>query len=217
MRTLALVVIVLLLAGEAAADTVELRTGQRIDGVVKQVTGDSVVVEGDGQTTTIGREKVRAIYLEVGPGTALSPGWAAIEALKTLQSATKSPEAFKGYQPRLADAKAAVDRYLKAADPKEAPAREAIEAAFQFHALAASALKPHMTDSEFAAVGQDPALEQCPQFNQVLANLQKMNPKAFSTGDPARSRGIMVSMLGLGAVWACASDKVAEAERLLSK
>jgi hypothetical protein len=218
MSTYALsLVLLLLLAGQAVADTVELRTGQRIDGVVKQVTTDSVVVEAGGQTTTFGRDTVRAIYLEPASTLPRSPARAALDALKALQSATRSPDAFKSYQPRLSDGKAAVDRYVQAADAREEPARAAIEAALYYHTLVASALKPHLTDSEFAALGRDPALDQCAQFKEVFANTQRLNPKAFSTGDPARARGITVSMFGLGALWACASDKIAEAERLLPK
>jgi hypothetical protein len=205
-----------LVAGPAAGDVVELRTGQRIEGALKEVTAENVVIESAGQAQRIERAKVRAIYLEAA-AAATSPAGAAIEALKAVQAATKSPEAFKSYESRVGDAKTAVNRYLQSSPAGDPALQGAMKAALQYYVIGSSATRPHMTDADFAAVGRDPALDQCPQIKDVIAAAQRMSPKTFAGGDQARNRGLTVSMFGLGAVWACAAERVAEAERLLDK
>lgn len=53
----------------AAADVVELKTGQRVDGTLRQATPASVSIEVGGQTITFEGEKVRAIYFGVAPAS----------------------------------------------------------------------------------------------------------------------------------------------------
>jgi hypothetical protein len=207
----------LLVAAPAAGDVVELRTGQRVEGALKEVSPENVVIESAGQLQRIERAKVRAIYLDAPGPASNTPVGAAIEALKAVQAATKSPEAFKSYESRLGDAKTAVNRYLQSPSPGDPAIQGALKIALQYYIIGSSATRPHMTDADFAAVGQDPALDQCPQIKDVIAAAQKMSPKTFSGGDQARNRGLTVSMFGLGAVWACAADRVAEAERLADK
>jgi hypothetical protein len=207
----------LLLAGPAAGDVVELRTGQRVEGAVKEVTADTVVVESAGQPQRIERAKVRAIYLESPAAASTTPVGAAIEALKTVQAATKSPEAFKSYESRVGDAKTAVGRYLQSPSAGDATLQGAVKAALHYYEIGGAATRPHMTDADFAAVGRDPALDQCPQIKDVIAAAQRMSPKTFAGGDQARNRGLTVSMFGLGAVWACAAERLAEAERVAEK
>jgi hypothetical protein len=206
-----------LAAGPAAGDVVELRTGQRIEGALKEVTAENVVIESAGQTQRIERAKVRSILLEAPGAASTTPAGAAIEALKAVQAATKSPEAFKSYESRVGDAKTAVGRYLQSPSAGDATLQGAVKAALHYYEIGGAATRPHMTDADFAAVGRDPALDQCPQIKDVIAAAQRMSPKTFAGGDQARNRGLTVSMFGLGAVWACAAERVAEAERLVEK
>lgn len=54
-------------ATPAYADVIELKTGQRVEGTLKQATPASVSVEVGGQTITFTGDKVRAIYFGVAP------------------------------------------------------------------------------------------------------------------------------------------------------
>jgi len=59
----AIVVVVLGFGTVASADIVELKTGQKVEGVLKQVNSAAVTVEVGGQLVSLKREQVRAIYL----------------------------------------------------------------------------------------------------------------------------------------------------------
>ena len=62
-----LAVLPLLLALSLRADTIELKTGERIEGAFKQATSAGAVIEVGGQAITIPLEKVKAIYFGVVP------------------------------------------------------------------------------------------------------------------------------------------------------
>jgi hypothetical protein len=78
-----------LLASPALADVVELKTGQRVEGTLKQADQASVTVEVGGQVVTFKAEQVRAVYYGAAPSTAAAvpPSSDALRALKALQSA----------------------------------------------------------------------------------------------------------------------------------
>src|ERR1017187_370987 len=84
----------------SSAETLELKTGERIDGAFKQATSAGVVIEVAGQSVTIGIEKVRAIYFGAAPAP-LRAGPTALEeamgALKGIRSATESGISFRDY------------------------------------------------------------------------------------------------------------------------
>ena len=55
------------------ADVVELKTGRRVEGTLKQATPASVSIEVGGQTITFTGDKVRAIYFGAAPTPAAPP------------------------------------------------------------------------------------------------------------------------------------------------
>lgn len=59
--------LIILAASSAFADVIELRSGQRVEGMLRQATPASVSVEVGGQTITFTGDKVRAIYFGAAP------------------------------------------------------------------------------------------------------------------------------------------------------
>ena len=55
-------------------DTLELKTGERIEGAFKQATSAGAVIEVAGQPITIPHERVRAIYFGSAPGPVQTGG-----------------------------------------------------------------------------------------------------------------------------------------------
>jgi hypothetical protein len=72
-RVLTIAVFVLIAASSALADVIELKTGQRVEGTLKQATPASVSVEVGGQTITFTGDKVRAIYFGAAPAPQARP------------------------------------------------------------------------------------------------------------------------------------------------
>ena len=55
-------VLIAFLAYALSADTIELKTGERIEGTFKEATSSGVVINVGGQSLTMPMDKVRAIY-----------------------------------------------------------------------------------------------------------------------------------------------------------
>ena len=106
----AAMILLLVTALRASADVVELKTGETVQGVLKEVTGTKVVIEVGGQSITFDRAKVRAFYtgnLAQGAGArgALpTEAQEALATLKDLQSALSAGVTYRDYGPRVADA-----------------------------------------------------------------------------------------------------------------
>jgi hypothetical protein len=95
-------------------DTIELKTGERIDGTFKQATQTGAVIEVGGQSVTIPLEKVQAIYFGVVPARTVSgaaPSELAMGSLRALRSVTDSGISYRDYAPRVLDTRVSVDKY----------------------------------------------------------------------------------------------------------
>ena len=111
----AVAVLPLLFALSLRGDTIELKTGERIEGTFKQATSAGAVIEVGGQPISIPLEKVKAIYFGAVPSaspTAPPPARDALDALRGLQSVVESGLTYRDYATRVLDAKVKVDRYL---------------------------------------------------------------------------------------------------------
>ena len=225
-RRLALALL-LLSTSPALADVIELKTGQRVEGTLKQATPASVSVEVGGQTITFEGEKVRAIYFGEAPAPAASaqpPAQDALDALRGLRSVTHAGVNYRDYSSRSLDAKVKVDRYIQSGDTSASKAP--IGDAMHFYMMAASAWNAKIirdVKSQFAgykAVGADQRVLECPAMKLFL---EKM--RATLTSGPrvrggemtrAEEDGFAIAYAGLPVLWSCASDKIAEAEKLLT-
>ena len=126
------------------ADTVELKTGEHLEGTFRQASASSVMIEAAGQAITIPLEKVQAIYFGAAkPVAQASPApWQdALDAVRALRSIAETGIPYAEYASRVRDAKVRVDRYLvsQGSDPPEA--RRAIRTAMLEYELASHAGK----------------------------------------------------------------------------
>lgn len=206
------------------ADVVELKTGARLEGTLKQATPAGVVIEVGGETITVEPEKVRAIYFESAPSGPAQPSarGEAMNALKGLQSVTRGGITYTEYAPQVKAAKSLVDRYLR--EPPEQgsrAARAAIAEAMQYYVLASAAWNARVARGDYAIAGADPVIEKCPELKRVVdeAYAERAKTPAYLKSTPtsaltAYDDGRAVAA-NLPIVWACASDKIAEAERVM--
>ena len=152
-------------------------------------------------------EQVRAVYI--------SGGNEAIGALEGLRSVARTGVTYREYAPRVSEAQVVVDLYLKKEDG--APAiRGAIADSFHFYALAGAAWNAGLSRGNYATVGTDAALARCAHAQRVIAESKRKSPfiwRAKGAGEGATT-GMVIATDGIAALWSCASDKLAEAEKL---
>jgi hypothetical protein len=202
-----------------SADVIELRTGQRVEGTFKGADDSAVRIEIDGRIVTFAPAQVRAIYYGSAPSmpapAALLERDEAIGALEALRSVARTGVTYREYAPRVSEAQLVVDRYLQKEDG--APAiRGAIADSFHFYALAGTAWNAGLSRGNYATVGTDSALARCAHAQRVIAESKRKSPfiwRAKGAGEGATT-GMVIATDGIAALWSCASDKLAEAEKL---
>ncbi len=188
----------------AAADTVELRTGERIEGSAAQVSATTISIEAGGRTLSFARAQVRAIYF--GAPTASLPAAAreALQALEALRSALAAGVNRKEYEPRLEEARKVVDRYLNGSEAADPEFRDPIQAAMRYYLIVDEAWKRAAHDR--TRIRSEPLLEECPGFKD-LATKDALLPDSVSF---PLGRGISV-------LWNCAGTKIDDAALAMSR
>lgn len=187
-----------------AADVLELRTGERIEGSVAQISATTVSVEAGGRTLTFARAQVRAIYF--GTPSASPPAVAreALQSLKALRSALAAGVNRKEYEPRVEETRKVVDRYLAGSEAADPEFRDPIQAAMRYYLIVAEAWKRAARDR--TRIPSEPLLEECPGFKD-LATKDVLLPDSVSF---PLGRGISV-------LWNCAGTKIDDAELAMSR
>jgi hypothetical protein len=205
-------VCILLRAGLAPADVVELKNGQRVEGTLKQLSLTSVSIEVGGQVIILDSTKVRTIHFGSAPPSLLpnvqpTPAQDALRALKDLQSATGASLTYRDYGPRVSDTKIRVDRYLELPEQGDAKVRAAIALALNSY-VALGSLWGNKLNGPVGApafkvyVQAQDAFQSCkqPGISQKIAD--------FS---------VMGSSEALPAMLECASERVNEVARLIGE
>jgi hypothetical protein len=217
--TAALLFVSLLSVPPVSADVIELRTGQRVEGTFKGADDSAVRIEIDGRIVTFAPAQVRAIYYGSMPAsTTLAPALErdeAIGALEGLRSIARTGVTYREYAPRVSEAQLVVDLYLRKEDGGPA-IRGAIADSFHFYALAGVAWNAGLSRGNYATVGTDAALARCAHAQRVIAESKRKSPfmwRAKGAGEGATT-GMVIATDGIAALWSCASDKLAEAEKL---
>jgi hypothetical protein len=224
------------------ADTIELKTGERIDGAFKQANSSGVVIEVAGQSITIPLEKVQAIYFGAVPARPVAgpaPSQEALDALRALRSVTGSGIAYRDYSQRVLDAKVKVDRYLTSSGSQRPELVRAIRVAMLEYELASQAwlTKPDPTanGSLWKPMGvtmQDPDVAKCPTVKAATelndnppapAPSRKRPPRSI---DRSQDLGLTLAiaeqsrywLLGsvTSGIWTCAATQVSQAQQLLT-
>jgi hypothetical protein len=226
MRTPLLGLMLVLASIPAWADVVQLTTGDRVEGRFKQATAASVLIEAGGQDIAFPREKVQAIYFgAVRAAQSQSVAHETVQALKAVQSVARLGVSHRAYASRVADAKLQVERYLQEPDGGDADLKKVFVLVIEQYASALSAWNAKTLDRNYLAIGRHPALKECARIERVIAETPPrvaLPPQIQATQEIMAIRhggdyvaGVRVAHLGIPTLWACASDKLDEAERLI--
>ena len=189
-RICVLAVLPLLFALGLNGDTIELKTGERLERTFRQANATGTVIEAAGQPITIPLEKIRAIYFGVAPTRTVAdpaPFQEALDALKALRSVTQSGIAYREYSTRVLDAKVKVDRYVSLAKTDAAEFRGAIGLAMREYELASQAWSTTISTSMRGlavatnvgmSLDEDPEVSKCPAIRQMIDQMDRETGKS---------------------------------------
>ena len=137
-----------------------------------------------------------------------------MQALTDLRAFVGDGVSDSDYAARAGEASRHVDRYL--ADPEDGrtEVKKALASATRLYSFAASASSVYAAKGDFAVVGRDPAIAECPRLRRAIE--QAAVRWGFRAGDPAFA-GLIAGTEGLKDLWACAADKLGEAETLIAE
>lgn len=206
--------IVLALSSAAHADVVELNTGERITGELKETTPEKVIVAVQGRLVSYDRNHVRAIFLTppARAGAAPAPG-EALAALKRIQAFVSAPPPdLPAYTAQLDQNRAPVEAYLKAA-PTEPAVQPPIADAFALYEFAAKVWQSRLANSAPASAenGRNPIVDRCASLQRLVASY----PPPTSQENAWR-RGVALEF-EISAIWSCAAEKISQAEVAATK
>jgi hypothetical protein len=219
MRTIQFLLLVASSLALAFGETIELKTGERIEGAFKQATSAGAVIEVAGQPITIPLEKIKAIYFvsaSSAPIAALAPAQEAIEALKALRSVTNSGLAYRDYAPRVLDTRIKVDHYLSLRTKE--PAQNPVGLAMRYYELALEAWEKGVlaVDVGKVIVG-DSSLSACGTLKAAAPLIPTRTP--LPAEEKLKSPVLVGTYVGQhpSTLWGCADERIEEAERLIGQ
>ena len=154
-----------MLATADFGDTIELKTGERIEGVFREAGKAGAVIEVGGQQLTFPLEKVRAVYFGATAGAASEPAAAAdaLDALNGLRSLSHGGVTLRDYTSRTADARVRVGRFLDSAGG-DAATKSRLATAMRLYELAIPVWNSEMLKAVevFAEISKSDELKSCP-------------------------------------------------------
>ena len=137
----------------------------------------------------------------------------AMQALLDLRAAAVPGASPEEYKARVVQATALVDRYRADDGDPRADVKKALTTAMRLYAFAASAWSVYADKGDFAGVGRDPAIAECPQLQRSID--RDAAQWKFKADDPAFV-GLIAGSEGLPDLWACASDRLDAVAKLLA-
>lgn len=225
-----LLVALTLFGGLLTADTIELKTGERIDCKVRQVTAAGAIVEIGGSAVTFPIAKVKAIYF----GSAISEPSApdaktAIEAIKGLQSVVKAGTPYSEYSRRVLDAQVQVDRFVNS-EQGTAKLRYEVKTAMNTYNLASRAWNAKLVQrDDFAGLTELAEVGKSIKLFSLFANCQPLQARIdflnASSASSGHSANDLMALREIGRefgdhqdlLWGCGSAHIAAAEGIASK
>jgi len=203
---------VTLMAGDADADTVELMSGERIEGKIAKVTDDLVYVETAAGVVLVPRRTIRSMSGTAPIGPAAVPGGDVLKALKDLQTAAASPISQQEYKVRVDQSREVVAKFLQEGSSARILA-DPVRDAFALYEFAAAAWESRLTNSASAsaAVGRSAVIDRCPALQKIVAAYPPATDQETSW-----RRGVAIEF-EIPTIMRCASDKVTEAERAMAR
>lgn len=218
---IALALLALGLAGLAAtadAVVIELKSGRRVEGTLREANSARVTLDADGQTVAFETADVRAIYFaEPGPAAFAPPppqprGPDALEVLKALRTALVIGTSAREFSPRVGEARAVVDRYLGSIPGGMPAGGPALRDAMRYYQASEFAWRNHSVASSTVWIKREDVLEQCASYRDFAQQMQARGEPYYSE----RTRSFLVISDGvLPVLWSCAADRIDEAEQSL--
>jgi hypothetical protein len=204
---------VALMVANADADTIELVSGERIEGKVVRVTDDLVYVETGSGVVLLPRHTVRSMGSTPAVAPPAAPAADVITALKGLQAAAASQVSQKDYAARVAQSRPVIAKYVQDAGAAPPGGVDAVRDAFALYEFAATVWESRLADSApaSAAIGRSALIDRCPALQKVVADY----PPATDQ-ETAWRRGVAIEF-EIPRILTCASEKAAEAERVLKR
>lgn len=203
-------------------DSIELKTGERIDGKFTQATSTGAVIEVGGQPITIPLEKVKVIYFGAAPSagpTTASPAQDALDALRGLQSVVESGLTYRDYATRVLDAKVRVDRYLSSSPKDPLELRKAIEITMREYELAGQTWILKGGDLAWRSLLTPDLVEKCPAAGRIIDDGRLKLVQGLvglEMRDEAMERLKVDGQYPYKVLWKCAITLGAEASRLVA-
>lgn len=214
-----LVLLGLVPAVPARGDVVELRTGARIEGTVRQVSAQTVVVvDAEGRAVTIERDRVAAIYL--GPGAPpiadLAAARTALRALGNIHATVMRGVTYAEYTVSTTKAAAIVEQSLRQLGDKDVELRNSIAKVMELYAFADRAWRSISVERDSRAVGREALQSDCAEVKRLLAESRNKERYLWGSGsDEAATAGVVVGTRGVDGIWACATNNLAVAQQQL--
>ena len=120
---------------------------------------------------------------------------------------SQPPRALPAYTAQVNESRVPIEKYLKAA-PVDSALQPAIADALALHTFAVKVWESRLQNSASASAenGRSPIIDKCPALKKVVAGYP-----APTTQENAWRRGTALEF-EIPAIWACAGEKVSEAE-----
>src|SRR5262245_10240391 len=216
-------------AAGAAGVVLELASGQRIEGTLRQASATRVLVEVGSDVLSFDAADVRAIYFaspdppaagtsaaapaarpaEPPPAPRVPGPVDALEMVKALRAAAERNPKPEEFSPLVGDAADVVDRYLASGVEAAPPGAEPLAEALRFYQLGEVSLRNHGVTSSTVWLRRDEALGRCEQYGEFK---EEMQAKGEAYYQERTRRYLQISDEVLTVLWSCAADHVARAE-----
>ena len=208
----------------AAADVIELKIGQYLEGTVTQVTQGNVILEVGNQTITVGTDSVRAIYFGHGPsdvsrpdvpppGPSRAPSAAdVVRAMAALQEVVGRGTSLQEYESKVNVVKLLTGGYVAQRSSTTRGERDPLQDALRYYELAAGAWRNHAT-RDTVWLKRDAVLSRCPAYADFAEAMRAKGEGEYLE----RTRSyLVISDDVIPVLWACGADAVAQARQLLA-
>jgi hypothetical protein len=138
----------------------------------------------------------------------------AMQALFDLRAVAVPGASPEDYKARVVEATPVVDRYLADDRAPRRDLKKVLGTTMRLYAFAASAWSVYAEKGDFARVGRDPAIAECPRLQRSID--RDATDLKFRADDPAFV-GMIAGSEGLPDVWACAADRLDAVGKLLAE
>jgi len=148
------------------------------------------------------------------PETHMPDAAEALETVKALRATVDAGTSATDYSPRVTQARAVVDQFVASASGETKVAGAALGEAMRYYQLAEFAWRNQSLTSGRVWLQRDDALTRCPAY---LAFAEEMQTKGDAYYSERTRSFLQISDGVLPVLWSCATDQIAEAEKVIPK